>query len=80
MPGGLSRAFGDAMKAARTQRGMSQEELGNRSGLHRAHIGEIERGEISPTLDSLQAIAHALGLPASELLATAESKPDAGAA
>ncbi len=59
----------------RGRRRRFQEELGRRSGLHRAHVGEIERGEISPTLDSVQLIADALGVTPSELIAVAEKHP-----
>jgi transcriptional regulator with XRE-family HTH domain len=54
-------------------RGLSQEELGRRSGLHRAHVGEIERGETNATLESVEVIARALDVPASELIVRAEN-------
>jgi len=60
------------MKQARLERGISQEELGRRAGLHRAHVGEIERWEISPTLDSVQLIADALKVPPEDLMGSAE--------
>jgi transcriptional regulator with XRE-family HTH domain len=75
VPQPLTIRFGEAVKSARTERGLSQEELGRRSGLHRAHVGEIERGEISPTLDSVQVIAAALGVTPSKLIADAEQPP-----
>jgi len=50
------------------QAGLSQEELGEQSGLTRNYIGMIERGETSPTLDAVEAIALALGKPAKEML------------
>ena len=68
----LNVGFGEAVKTLRMERGISQEELGRLAGLHRAHVGEIERGEISPTLDSVQVIADALGAPPSHLVALAE--------
>jgi len=68
----LNSRFGDAVRNLRQERGISQEELGHRSGLHRNHVGEIERGEISPTLDSAQLIAKALAIRLSELIALAE--------
>jgi transcriptional regulator with XRE-family HTH domain len=71
----LNVAFGNAIRVLRTERGISQEELGRLAGLHRAHVGEIERGEVSPTLDSVQLIAQALGERASNLMALAEGQP-----
>ena len=61
MRNSLSIGFGEAVKSVRAEKAISQEELGRRPGLHRAHVGEIERGEISTTLDSVQLIAAALG-------------------
>lgn len=42
--------------------GMTQEELAARSGLQRTHISRIEMGKYTVTLDTLQAIAEALGM------------------
>lgn len=46
---------------------ISQEELGDRCGLHRTYIGAIERGEKSPTLDTVEKIAKGLSVPVCEL-------------
>ena len=44
----------------RTQKGLSQEELADRCGVHRTYIGSIERGEKSPTLNTIEKIANGL--------------------
>jgi transcriptional regulator with XRE-family HTH domain len=49
---------------------ITQEELAERARLTRNYIGNLERGEKSPTLDALEAIAEALGLTPSELIDT----------
>jgi transcriptional regulator with XRE-family HTH domain len=67
-------AFGRAMREFRVARGLSQEELGYDSGLHRTYIGGIERGERNPSLTNILRIAEALGVPPSELLAATEQK------
>jgi transcriptional regulator with XRE-family HTH domain len=72
--GSLTFAFAEAVRQARSDRGISQEELGRRSGLHRAHVGEIERGEVSPTLDSVEAIARALEMRPSDLIQSGEER------
>jgi transcriptional regulator with XRE-family HTH domain len=48
------------IKRYRKLTGLSQEELGEKAGLHRTYIGSVERGERNITLDSLQEIADAL--------------------
>jgi len=68
----LRLAFGDAVRAARQEQGISQEALGHLSGLHRNHVGEIERGELSPTVDSIDLLAKALKVRPSELMERAE--------
>ncbi len=68
----LHVGFGLAVRRLREERGLSQEELGYRTGLHRNHVGQIERAEVTPTLKSVEVIAQALGTSASELVAQAE--------
>ena len=65
-------AFGRAIRDFRVQRGISQEQLGYDSGLHRTYVGGIERGERNPSLQNIIRIADALGVPPSELMAAAE--------
>ena len=52
----------------RTKRGWSQDEFGDRSGLNRAHVGEIERGESNVTIQTLKIIADTVGVKIVELL------------
>ena len=51
---------------------MSRETLAERAGLHQTYIGLIERGMRNPSLDAADAIAEALGVRLSELIAEAE--------
>lgn len=65
----------------RAERGWSQEELGARSGLTYKFIGEVERGQKSPSLESLGAIARGFGMDIGELLSAGrprESYPRLG--
>ncbi len=68
----IQTALGIAIRELRSEQGLTQEELGRRAGLHRAHIGEIERGETKPTIHSIELIATVLSVKASELVALAE--------
>ena len=49
------------MRALRKKRGWSQDLFADKSGLHRAHVGSIERGESNVTLQTLKTIADTLG-------------------
>lgn len=61
-------ALGDAVRGLRARRGLSQEWLGFRAGLHRNYVGAIERGEINPTFRTLTYLMGGLMLPLSELV------------
>lgn len=60
--------MGHLVKTKRNILGISQEELGFRSGLDRTYISGIERGMRNPSLTALVKIAKGLGLNTSELL------------
>ena len=59
--------IGLKIKLERTKLGISQEELGNRARLNKNTIGLIERGEQSPSFDTMEAIATAFGMTVQEL-------------
>ena len=56
------------VKNRRLRLGLSQEELADICGYHRTYIGSVEREERNITLSTLEALAKALGVSASELL------------
>jgi transcriptional regulator with XRE-family HTH domain len=60
--------LGRAVRELRARRGLSQEELGFRAGLHRNYVGAIERGEINPTFRVLLKLERGLQLPLSEII------------
>src|SRR3954453_11147929 len=55
--------------------GMSALELSRRSGVARNTIAALERGEGNPTVDTLYALADALGVPLSSLLEAPAAQP-----
>jgi transcriptional regulator with XRE-family HTH domain len=61
-------AFGLAIRVRRTFRGLSQEQLAVRAGLHRNYLGAVERGEINPTLHTIARITRGLDMPLADLL------------
>ena len=52
----------------RNKIGISQEELGFRADISKTQIGLIERGESSPTIDTLNKIANALNITLVDLV------------
>ena len=69
-----ARAFGAAVRAARTEDGIAQETLAHLAGIERSHMGKIERGEHMPTLALILKIARALGRSAGELMLETEAR------
>jgi transcriptional regulator with XRE-family HTH domain len=70
----LSASLAAAVREARQDRELSAGTLAERSGVSRAMIGKIERGEAQPTAVLLSKLATALGLTLSELVARAEGE------
>jgi transcriptional regulator with XRE-family HTH domain len=62
------REFGDRVRAERKRAEISQEDLGEASGLHRTYIGHVERGEVNLSLVNVLKIAAALGVDAGVLV------------
>lgn len=56
------------VKFERLKRNLSQEELAFEAGLNRNTIGKIERGEVSPTIETLEKLADAFGIEFLELV------------
>jgi transcriptional regulator with XRE-family HTH domain len=69
----LSESLAATLQAARVARELSVNALAERSGVSRAMIGKIERGEAQPTAVLLGRLSGALGMTLSELVARAES-------
>ena len=61
-------AFGAKVRELRIAKGVSQEDLAYRAGLHRTYIGMIERAEKNITLLNIKKIADALEVEIIELL------------
>lgn len=69
----LSQKLGRAIRRLREAAGVSQEAFAARVGIHRTAMGGIERGAGGgPRLATIERVARALSLSASELLREAE--------
>lgn len=60
--------FSERLKKIREQKGLTQEQLAQRSGLSRRMIQKYESGVARPRYDASEKIASALDVPVSELL------------
>ena len=63
----VTERFGQRIRALRKERGLSQEELAELSGLDRTYISGIERGLRNVALRNIEALAQALGVSMAEL-------------
>jgi transcriptional regulator with XRE-family HTH domain len=64
----IQRHIGDTIRALRLRRGWSQDVFADRSGLNRAHVGEVERGESNVTIQTLKIVADTLGVKIVDLV------------
>ena len=58
----LRLRMGLRIASLRKQAKLTQEELADRAGLQRTHVGRIEAGKYAVTLETVEAIAQALGM------------------
>jgi transcriptional regulator with XRE-family HTH domain len=63
------RDLGDRVRDRRTELKQTQQDLGDRCGLHRTFVGSVERGERNVSVLNLRQIAAALRVPVGDLLA-----------
>jgi transcriptional regulator with XRE-family HTH domain len=69
--------IGKKIKEYRKIKELTQENLGEKAGLHYTYIGQVERGEKEPSLKSLIKIAEALGVGVDKLLINYDLSSDA---
>ena len=74
----IATALGLRIRELRNERHMSQEELAFKAGISAAHLGQIERALKNPTVDTVDKIAGALGVPITVLFTDEQAKLDAG--
>jgi transcriptional regulator with XRE-family HTH domain len=66
-------ALGKAIRRLRTERDMSQEELGHRAEIHPTWVSHIESGRTNPAWGTVRRIAAVFEVPLSEIVLLAES-------
>ncbi len=60
MKSDLNIRVGKLLSVLRTEKGLSQEKLGNQANLDRSYISRIERGVLSPSVTNLYKICKVL--------------------
>ena len=64
----ICKQVGKNVRSLREEKGWSQEELADRTGLHRTYISGIERGIRNPTVTIIAKMAKQLDVEPGELL------------
>jgi transcriptional regulator with XRE-family HTH domain len=67
-------AFGVVLRQLREKAGYSQDSFAHATGYHRNYIGQLERGEKSPSLSALFNLSQTLDLLPSQLLPQVEKQ------
>ncbi len=70
----LNQKVGETLRRLRLEADLSQEELAERSGLHRTYIGSIERAEKNITIQTTKKLTDALGLSLSDFFSNIEQE------
>jgi transcriptional regulator with XRE-family HTH domain len=65
-------ALGRAINTIRKEKGLRQEDLAERAGLHESYISVLESGRRNPTWSAVRRISDGLEVPLSELARRAE--------
>jgi transcriptional regulator with XRE-family HTH domain len=66
-------AFGHVLRTVRQSRSVSQEALAFEGGYHRTYIGQLERGEKSPSLRTIFNLAKALKSSPADMIRQTET-------
>ena len=70
----VEQEFGEVLRELRLQMGKTQEVVAFDDDLDRTYISMLECGMRKPSLETVLALARALGVPASEIVAMVETK------
>jgi transcriptional regulator with XRE-family HTH domain len=62
------QTFSQNIGLVRRVKNLSQEKLAEMANLHRTYVGQIERGDVTPTLEAAERVARALDLELWEVL------------
>jgi transcriptional regulator with XRE-family HTH domain len=63
-----TKVFGERVRHRRLERGMTQESLAEKCGMHWSFIGQVERGQTNISLHNLLRIAEGLDIDPGQLV------------
>jgi transcriptional regulator with XRE-family HTH domain len=64
----VDEAFGRVLRSLRSERGFSQEALGNASGIGRTFVGQLERGDRGASLKTIFGLARVREVDPAEIV------------
>lgn len=70
----IQETFSNNLKAIRKEKGLSQNDVAERSDMIASTFNRIENMKVSPSIDTIERIANAMGVPFVELFLTREIK------
>jgi len=70
----VSQTIGEKIRYLRIKKGLSQEQLALNAGMNTSYLGQIERGDKNPTINTLEKIARGLDLTIEQLIANSEKE------
>jgi transcriptional regulator with XRE-family HTH domain len=68
----IQKAIGKVIREHRLEKDLSQEDLADKTKLHRTYISSVERGKRNISIKNLERISSAIGISLSKLLEEAE--------
>lgn len=72
---GAQLLFAANMRRIRLEKKMTQEKVAEIAELHPNYISSVERGERNISIGNIERIAHALGVPMTDLLSAPDVQP-----
>jgi len=67
--------IGERLRSIRKEKNLSQGELEKRTGLSRCYLSRLENGHTTPSVETLEKLAGALGVPLYKLFYEGEGAP-----
>ncbi|OLP59631.1 transcriptional regulator [Xaviernesmea oryzae] len=64
----IRKIFASNLRKTRQARGLSQEDLAFKAGIHRTYVSSLERCQYSASIDTIETIAHILEVEVADLL------------